>query len=169
MAINIPSEVFDDFNEAVLLMEKEIKIFYPEARTACPNCYLDMMGTRTRSISRYKTGGPHPFEDGMPCPYCDTKGYIESTVSEVIPTRIYINPEEWNKKINVAIPKGSILTISRMEYATKLRSCKYMIPFFNGLDAHFTDNYYRVGDLYTESFNLNPTKYVNAIWSKNSG
>jgi hypothetical protein len=167
MAINIPNKVFDDFNEAVLLMEKQLKLFYPERKTECPNCYLDTMGTRNRSISIYKTGGPYPFETGMPCPHCDGKGYLESTVTETIPSRIYINPKEWSRSLKIAIPDGAIMTICRMDYATKIRQCKYVQPLYNGLDGHFTDNYYRVGDIYSESFNLNPIKYVTAIWGKN--
>lgn len=166
MAINIPSRVYDDFNEAVVLMERTIVLSYPEKKDPCPNCYLDTMGTRNRSISRYKVGGPDPFEDGMPCPYCGGRGYIESVVTEIIPARIYLEPEQWSKTLNIKIPKGAMMTIFRTEYTSKVRSCKHMNPNYNDIETHFTDNYYRQGDIYSNSFTLNPVKYSTAIWAK---
>jgi len=75
MAINIPNSVFTTYNEAVLLFTRTGRLIYPEKKEECPNCYLDTFGTGGRSISFYKTGGPYPFERGMPCPYCGGKGY----------------------------------------------------------------------------------------------
>ena len=166
MAINIPNKVFNDFNEAVVLMEKSIKLVFPEKRLECPNCFLDMGGTRNRSISKYRSGGPFPFEAGMPCPNCGGKGYIESAPSETIPSRVYINAENWSRSLKIAIPEGAIMTISRMDYATKIRQCKYAYLFYNGVEDHTSEPYYRRGDIYTDSFNLNPVKYITAIWTK---
>ena len=70
MAINIPSSVFNTYNEAVLLFTRTATLVYPEKKEDCPNCIIDNMAGRSRSVSRYQAGGPYPFERGMPCPYC---------------------------------------------------------------------------------------------------
>ena len=93
MAISIPNSVFNTYNEAVQLFERTAKLVYPEKKENCPNCYLDTMGTRTRSVSFYRTGGPAPFERGMPCPLCDGKGYKMIETTEDIEVRIY-----WERK-----------------------------------------------------------------------
>ena len=61
MPIVIPTGVFNVYNEAVELFERTVTLVYPEKKESCPNCYLDTMGTRTRSVSVYKPGGPYPF------------------------------------------------------------------------------------------------------------
>lgn len=169
MVFIIPDDTFDDFNSAISQYERSITLTYPEIKTECPNCSLDTMGTRNRSISKYKDGGPMPFTNGMPCPYCDGKGYIESVTTESVPARIYLEPEQWAKTVNIKIPKGSIMTIFEISYSTKVRKCKYMSPQYNQLEDHFTDNYYRIGDIYSNSFVLNPVKYATAFWGKNNG
>ena len=68
MAINIPASVFKTYNEAVLLFTRTATLVYPEKREQCPNCYMDTMGTRNRSISNYRSGGPYPFERGNALP-----------------------------------------------------------------------------------------------------
>ena len=66
MAINIPASVFNTYNEAVLLFTRTATLVYPEKREQCSNCYMDTMGTRNRSISKYRSGGPYPFERECP-------------------------------------------------------------------------------------------------------
>ena len=51
MAITIPSGVFDVYNEAVLLFTRTATLVYPEKREQCPNCYMNTMGTRNKSVS----------------------------------------------------------------------------------------------------------------------
>ena len=82
MPIVIPTGVFNVYNEAVTLFERVATLVYPEKKEQCPNCYLDTLGTRTRSVSVYKAGGPYPFGRGMPCPYCDGRGYKAIEVEE---------------------------------------------------------------------------------------
>lgn len=166
MAINIPDRIFNLFNEYVDLIQREIVLYYPEKRTECPNCYMSSIGGRSRSVSVYKPGGPIVFVDGQPCPYCGGQGFISSTVAETINARIYLEPEKWAKQMSIALPVGSIMTISDMETATKIRQADYMRPLYNNLESHVTDNYYRVGDVYSNSFKLNPQKYVTVFWSK---
>ena len=61
MPIVIPTGVFNVYNEAVSLFERVATVIYPERKEECPNCYLDTMGTRTRSVSVYKADGPAPL------------------------------------------------------------------------------------------------------------
>ena len=89
MPITIPSGVFDVYNEAVLLFTRTATLVYPEKREQCPNCYMNTMGTRNKSVSVYRPGGPYPFDRGMPCPYCNGKGHKAVEVSDDITLRIY--------------------------------------------------------------------------------
>ena len=62
MAIEISSSVFDTYNSALNLFTRTATLVYPEKREQCANCYMDTMGTRNRSVSRYQGGGgtiPH--------------------------------------------------------------------------------------------------------------
>ena len=114
MAIVIPTGVFNVYNEAVTLFERVVTLVYPEKKEQCPNCYLDTMGTRTRSVSVYRSGGPYPFSRGMPCPQCDGKGYKAIEAEEDLNVRIYWEPKQW-KDIGAAInlPEGAIQIISK--------------------------------------------------------
>ena len=115
MPIVIPTGVFNVYNEAVTLFERVATLVYPEKKEQCPNCYLDTLGTRTRSVSVYKTGGPYPFGRGMPCPYCDGKGYKAIEAEEDVNIRIYWEPRQWKDiGMSINLPEGSIQVISKM-------------------------------------------------------
>lgn len=166
--LNIPQKVFDQFNSVVTnQLEREVTLFYPHKRTECPNCNLVTFHGMSRSVSKYKAGGPNPFSDGMPCPYCGGPGYIEDEVSEIIKARIYIDVKKWEKNYPIAIPEGSIMTIFKLEYASKVRMADHITIDYNDLDGHFTDKMYRIGDVYSNSFSLNSTKYATTFWGKN--
>ena len=78
MAINIPSSVFDIYNEAVLFFARPATLVYPAKREDCPNCTNSSFGVKSQSYSIYTPGGPVPFERGMPCPYCHGKGSVKT-------------------------------------------------------------------------------------------
>ena len=167
MASSIPSSVFDTYNEAVLLFTRTATLVYPERREECPNCYMDTMGTRNRSVSVYKVGGPYPFERGMPCPYCNGKGYKAVETTEDITLRIYWDRKNW---IDVGIPidisDGSIQTIGYMTDLPKINKAKYLIPKYDGIEKYDDMKYERSGMSYPQGFKQNTTKYIVTFWSR---
>jgi len=167
MAINIPSSVFDTYNEAVLLFTRTGRLIYPEKKEQCPNCYLDTLGTANRSISKYKTNGPYPFERGMPCPYCDGKGYKAIENTEDITLRIYWNQKYWmNIGIPIDLPDGSIQTIGYMADLEKINKAKYLIPIYDGIEKYETMRYEKAGNSYPQGFKQNSTKYIVTFWKR---
>ena len=170
MAINIPSSVFTTYNEAVLLFTRTATLVYPEKREQCPNCYMNTMGTRNKSVSFYKTGGPYPFERGMPCPYCDGKGYKAIETNEDITLRIYWDIRA-GVKIGAAIdiPDGSIQTIAYMTDLPKIEQCKYMIPNYDGIEKYDKGKYEKSGTSFPQGFKQNETKYVVTFWNRTDG
>tara|TARA_A100001515_G_C4488869_1_gene182579 strand:- start:92 stop:607 length:516 start_codon:yes stop_codon:yes gene_type:complete len=171
MAINIPSSVFTTYNEAVLLFTRTATLVYPEKKEDCPNCILDTMGTRTRSISRYQPGGPYPFERGMPCPYCNGQGYKAIETTEDITLRIYWDRKFWvDIGASIDIPDGGIQTISYMTDLDKIKKCKYMIPKYDGIENYDTSaKYEKAGSSYPQGFKQNETKYVVTFWKRMNG
>lgn len=171
MALSIPSGVFTTFNEAVTLFTRPAILVYPEKKEQCPNCYLDTMGTRTRSVSYYRSGGPYPFERGMPCPYCNGKGYKAIEVSEEVSVRIYYDRKSWVQiAIPVNIPDGAIQTICDMTDLPKIEKCKYMIPQYDGIQNYDSNaRYERDGVSHPQGFKQNPTKYAVTFWNRING
>ena len=170
MPIVIPTGVFNVYNEAVELFESTVTLVYPEKREQCPNCYMDTMGTRNRSISRYRTGGPYPFERGMPCPYCNGKGYKVSEATDDVTLRIYWDRKGWvDIGVPVDIPEGSIQTIAYMADLPKIERAKYLIPKYDTIESHQTLKYERSGMSYPQGFKQNTTKYVVTFWTRTDG
>jgi hypothetical protein len=170
MAINIPSSVFDTYNEAVLLFTRTAKLIYPEKKEDCPNCIMSTMGTSNRSISIYQQGGPYPFDRGMPCPYCAGKGYKAVEQSDEITLRIYWDRKSWVKVgAEINIPAGGIQTIAYMTDLEKIEKCKYMIPKYDGIDNYDVNaKYEKTGTSFPQGFKQNNTKYVVTFWKRAS-
>ena len=145
MAINIPSSVFDTYNDAVLLF------------------------TRT-AVSLYRSGGPYPFDRGMPCPYCNGKGYKAVESTDEITLRIYWNRKAWvDIGIPIDVPDGSIQTISYMTDLPKINKAKYLIPNYDGIEDYTKMKYERSGNSYPQGFKQNTTKYIVTFWSMADG
>ena len=170
MAISIPASVFDLYNEALLLFTRTATLVYPEKKEQCPNCYLNTLGTRNRSVSVYRVGGPYPFERGMPCPYCNGKGYKAIETSEDITLRIYWDRKSW---VNIGIPidvaDGSIQTISLMTDLPKIEKAKYMIPNYDGIEDYDKAQYIKNGPSHPQGFKQNTIKYVVTFWNRTDG
>lgn len=167
MAISIPSSVFSTYNEAVLLFTRTGTLVYPEKRERCPNCYMSTLGTRNKSVSSYRSGGPYPFERGMPCPYCNGKGHRATEATEDITLRIYWDKKHWvNVGIPIDIPDGSIQTIALMTDLAKINRAKYLIPKYDGIEKYDTMKYERSGASYPQGFKQNDTKYVVTFWNR---
>ncbi len=170
MAINIPSGVFDVYNDAILLFTRSAKLVYPELKEDCPNCILGSLGTRNRSVSIYQAGGPYPFERGMPCPYCGGKGYkaIEST--DTVTLRIYWDRKSWVKTgAEINIPDGGVQTIAYLSDLDKIEKCKYMLPSYDGIENYDTNaRYEKSGTSFPQGFKQNKTKYVVTFWTRAS-
>lgn len=165
MAINIPSTVFDIYNEAVLFFARPATLVYPAKREDCPNCVQNTFGTRTGSISIYVPGGPYPFERGMPCPYCGGRGYKEVEQKDTITLRIY-----WDKKnfVNVGapidVPDMIIQTIGLMTDFDKINKCNYLIPHYGDMDKYVNQKFQRYGQSYPQGFKQNKIKYFVTFW-----
>lgn len=168
MAINIPSGVFDVYNEAILLFTRSATLVYPEKKEDCPNCIMSNMGTRNRSISIYQTGGPFPFERGMPCPYCNGKGYKAEESTDTITLRIYWDRKSWVKTgAEINIPDMSIQTIAYMADLEKIEKAKYLIPSYDGIENYDVNaKYEKAGISFPQGFKQNNTKYVVTFWSR---
>ena len=170
MAINIPAGVFDVYNEAILLFTRTATLVYPPSRSDCPNCRQDTLGVRTKSVSVYVAGGPIPFQRGMPCPYCNGKGYKEVETTDEITLRIYWDRKFWvNVGPNIDIPDCSIQTIAYMSDLPKIQRCKYLIPNYDGLEKYSTKKFERAGTSYPQGFKQNDTKYVVTFWNQING
>ena len=169
MPIVIPTGVFNVYNEAVELFERTVTLVYPEKKEQCPNCYLDTLGTRTRSVSVYKPNGPYPFARGMPCPYCNGKGYKAVESEENLDVRIY-----WDQKsyrdigVPIDLPEGSIQVICNMKEMPKLERAKYLIPqSYGNISNYTTMKFVKSGSYYPQGFKQNPEKYAVSFWVRN--
>ena len=171
MAIVIPSGVFNIYNDAVDLFVRTATLVYPEKKEQCPNCYLDTMGTRTRSVSLYRSGGPYPFDRGMPCPYCNGKGYKAVETTEDVSIRIYWDRKNWyNVGIPLDLPQGAIQTICNMTDLPKLERAKYLIPKdYGNISNYETMKFVRSGPSFPQGFKQNPVKYAVTFWNRNDG
>jgi len=158
---------FTDLNNMISdHLEENIKLIYPEVKQECPNCTLDTFAGMSKSSGKYKQGGPIPFEDGMPCPYCNGEGYKLIEKTENIPGRIYTSEKPYLKVKNVNIPEGSILFICKLQFFSKIMQAKYMIPIC-GIDNHTNELYQLNGQPEAVSFVLNPITYISSSWTKN--
>jgi len=171
MAINIPSGVFDVYNEAILLFTRSATLVYPEKKEDCPNCIMNTMGTSNRSVSIYQTGGPYPFDRGMPCPYCNGKGYKAVEATDSITLRIYWDRKNWVKTgAEINIPDMSIQTIAYMTDLDKIEKAKYLIPSYDGIekyDPNAKNEKARIS--FPQGFKQNNTKYVVTFWKRAQG
>lgn len=165
----LSSNLFDPFNQAAqALFERKAALIFPEKREECPNCYLSTFGTKTRSVSIYRQGGPDPFDEGMPCPYCEGKGYKQVEVSETIPIQILWEIQSFYRKMMpIEIPQGSIQTIVRSTYTSKVEMAKYLIPHDSGIENLDIKKYERFGPSYPLGFKDNPVKYMINFWKQN--
>ena len=170
MAIDIPASVFSIYNEAVDLFARTATLVYPEKREQCPNCYMNTMGVRNQSISSYRTGGPYPFERGMPCPYCNGKGYKAVEATEDITLRIYWDRKFWAKVGNsIDMPDGAIQTIALMTDLEKIQKSKYLIPNYDGIEKYDKMRFEKSGASYPQGFKQNATKYIVTFWNRLDG
>ena len=170
MAIVIPTGVFNIYNEAVELFVRTATLIYPEKKEQCPNCYLDTMGTRARSTSRYRSGGPYPFTDGMPCPSCGGSGYKAVESTEDVDIRIYWDRKNWvDIGISVDLSDGAIQTICNMVDLPKLERAKYLQPkSYGNISNYHTMLFERSGSSFPQGFKQNPTKYAVTFWTRTS-
>ena len=165
MAINIPSSVFDIYNEAVLFFARPATLVYPAKREDCPNCTHSSFGTKTQSVSIYTPGGPIPFERGMPCPYCHGKGFKEVETTEDITVRIY-----WERKyfmdvgLPVDFPDMMIQTISFTTDFDKINKANYLIPRYGNMDRYVNQRFQKHGQPYPQGFKQNEVKYFVTFW-----
>jgi hypothetical protein len=167
MAISIPDNVFSIFNEAVdNIWSKSITLVYPEKREECPNCYFN--GYKSNGV--YKTGGPYPFDDGSPCPYCEGNGYKMIETTEIIKSRIYYNRKDWiDVGVSVNIPFAAAQLVSNIEDLPKLQRCKYIIPlYYSGSEGQQNQALTSAGSFYPQGFTQNNIKYVTTFWVANA-
>jgi hypothetical protein len=166
MAITIPAGVFDVYNEAILLFTRTATLVYPGKREDCPNCKMDTLGIRNKSVSIYVAGGPIPFERGMPCPYCNGRGYKEIETSQDITLRIYWDKKYWvDVGASIDVPDMSIQTIGYMTDLTKIERANYLIPKYDGMEKFKTQKFRRHGPSFPQGFKQNSTKYVVTFWT----
>jgi|688.fasta_scaffold01387_5 hypothetical protein len=163
MSLSIPSTVFSIFNEAVdNLWAKPILVVYPEIREECPNCHFN--GHKSNGV--YKSGGPYPFDNGSPCPYCNEDGYKMTESSEVITGRIYYNRKEWvDIGIPINIPNAMAQIVLKMTDLPKIQKCKYITPkYYTDIESYQSQSLILAGSYYPQGFTQNSIKYVTTFW-----
>lgn len=95
--MDIPNELFDIYKEGITALlnsnaGSNCVLVLPPKRNECPNCIVNTISGV--SASRYKSGGPRPFQNGQICPWCQSKGYIESNYESSIKILIDWEPKE---------------------------------------------------------------------------
>ena len=164
MAISLPDNIFDIFNETVdNIWSRNITLVYPEIREECPNCTFN--GSRSNGV--YKTGGPYPFENGFLCPYCEGAGYKMIETTEQIQARIYYSQKEWVKiGPQVQLPNAVAQIVAKITDLPKLQKAKYCIPnYYPEVDNYNNQRLQRVSDFYPQGFLQNPVRYVVTFWN----
>jgi hypothetical protein len=163
MALSIDPKIFNVYNEAVEnIWNRNIVLIYPEIRQECPNCTFN--GFKSNGV--YKTGGPYPFEEGFPCPWCEGTGFkmVEST--ETIPARVYYSKKDWvNVGAEVQVANAAAQIVANMDYLPKLQQCKYCIPaYYPNIDNYNNLKLRRISDFFPQGFLQNPKKYIVTFW-----
>jgi len=160
---------FKEFNKIIQeQLEENIRLYYPEIKTECPNCYLDTFGVAARSVSIYKAGGPIPFENGMPCPYCDGAGYKATENYEEITGRSYITNKDFISMSGLNIPRGAHQFICKSTFFPKIVMAKFMVPCTEIKD-YVNQRYYLAGQPDVTGFKMNPIMYITSYWTKTNG
>ncbi len=166
MAINIPSGAFDKYNEGADAMIGSFgvacQLVYPEKRTRCSNCITNTMGGRSSSV--YRAGGPVSFPRGMPCPWCNGKGYFSSESTEDITLRLYWRTKDWiDVGFQVDVPANYIQTIGYIKDLPKINKAKQLITN-KEIRGYETFRFQRVGEGYPHGFKQN--RYVINFWER---
>lgn len=125
----------------------------------CPNCIYDP--SLKKSSGKYRTGGPVPFAQGRPCPYCNGVGYYGIEKIEHGFLAIIWDYKKWfNPPPQIANPNGFIQTICHRDYLAQIRQCKDITVIYstNGSNPVFR--------LYGEPnpAGLGDNEYVFCMW-----
>ena len=166
MAISIPSGAFDKYNEGADAMIGSFgvacQLVYPEKRTRCSNCITNTMGGRSSSF--YRTGGPISFPRGMPCPWCNGKGYFSSESTEDITLRLYWRTKDWiDVGFQVDVPANYVQTIGYIKDLPKINKAKQLITN-KDIKGYETFRFNRAGEGYPHGFKQN--RYIINFWEK---
>lgn len=163
MSLSLDPAIFNIYNDTVEnIWNREIILIYPEIKQECPNCTYN--GFRSNGI--YKSGGPIPFEEGFPCPWCDGAGYKMVETTERIYSRVYYSQKDWVPVgAQVQLSNAAAQLVTNIDYLPKLQQCKYCVPhYYPNIDNYSNPKLRRIGDFYPQGFLQNPKKYVVTFW-----
>jgi hypothetical protein len=166
MAISIPSGAFDKYNEGADEMINSFgvtcQLVYPEKRTRCENCITNTMGGRSSNI--YRSGGPISFPRGMPCPWCNGKGFLISESTEDIVLRVYWRTKDWiDVGFKVDVPANYVQTIGYIKDLPKIEKAKQLITN-KDIKGYETWRFQRAGEGYPHGFKQN--RYIINFWER---
>lgn len=156
--VAIPQSVFDQYYSVCddfinLNFGVNCQFNYLPLNTECPNCVVDLIGRKSANI--YKAGGPHQFEDGMICPYCNGEGFKEEQSYESIKLRAYWTKKDWVKIAgNVAIPDGSVQVIGFLEHLPKFNKAKNFV-ILSDVEGFSSYKFSRVAEAFPWGFKHN--------------
>jgi hypothetical protein len=105
---------------------KNIILEFAPNKTPCPNCDFDIL--RSRSNGVYKIGGPIPFSKGQICPYCKSRGLLETPNEICIKGLIKWNPkdlEDYN--ISVSKFKNIVRIKTKLDHINDIKKAKSII------------------------------------------
>jgi len=121
-------------------MGKPCELYYPPIEISCPNCTNGYI---------YLQGGPVPFTNNSPCPYCGgTNKIVTPETHETIYMMVYYNPKDFIKyqEFDAGIADGMVQTRGLISDASKVERISYAI-IHNNVDGINQMRYVREGEM----------------------
>ena len=129
---------------------------------ACPNFYISTVGPVT--ASRYKPGGPVPFQLGARCPVCNGQSKIPYEETEEIYLCIVWDYKSWiNFDVNVQSPEGRVQTISKIGTLPLLKRANQII-LATDIEQYAKHRFQRDAEPQPCGFGAN--NYVSVLWKR---
>jgi hypothetical protein len=104
--------VRDGVDDFIAAFGRDCSLVYPATFGPCPNCEAVSMPGGVSS-SRWRTGGPIPFPNGVACPACQGTHRRANEVRATVRLICHFNPEEFIKPfptVDVNVPFSAMQT-----------------------------------------------------------
>lgn len=143
MTINLPSQLFDKYHEAMDLFltndnfSRSCTVYYPTIKEPC-DCNVNyLFGISENS---YQHGGPAPF-GGNICVHCGGNGFREKEVTDSLRLRILWSKREWIKPGgSIVVPDAEVQIIGYTKDMYKVLNAQYVLLINNqtSLESKFS-------------------------------
>lgn len=128
--------------------------------TSCPNCITNP-ATQV-SIGKYNGTGSKPFSSGV-CPVCNGEAKIKTESTETLYLAVVSDIKKWLPIPTQNIPAGSVMTISTIDYTTKLNNTQKLI-INEDVESITRGEFVKAGD--PMPMGLGEDAYVAFFWKK---